>query len=171
MILVVTGLDRYVEPVFTTLIGALALLEGVFLVWLAVRRNSFRLAVRGFGGLILGAVFVLWGIGVTKDPFADPVFTPLPMLGVLLMVGGRLLGREPEERRHGPRRTPREVFQYVATLVVMFAALLGILWVVPGGYESAAILGAAIVFVVSSTQVRRWKTRRQARETEDAPGN
>jgi hypothetical protein len=129
------------------------------------------LAVRAVGGLILGAVFVLWGIGVTKDPFGDPVFLPLATLTVLLMVGGRLVGREPEERHQGPRRTPREVFKHVATLVVMFAALLGIWWVVPRGHKSTAMVGVLVLTVVAPRQVRRWKTRRQTRAKESAAKN
>lgn len=170
MTLVASGLDRYVEPAFTTLVGLFALVHGTFLSCLAVRRKSVHLALSGVVALTIGAVFVLWGIGAMKNPFADQFLLEL-ILSILVLVRGYQVGGQWRDERRKSRRTRREVVADLMVVVAILMALTAIWWVVPRGYESTALLGALALTFVCLRQLRHREPRQQALYTQDSAGD
>jgi hypothetical protein len=146
-------IDEYVAPTLRFVIGGLTVLGATFTLWASVRRKALSMALRGLGALVAGALLVLWGLRLIPDLFWAPYGPCLVGLSLSLIALGVLLGWARADKQ--ARGTWRRGLCSIVRGVLICAGMAAVWLVAPPRYESAAVVVAALLFVLGVSLARR----------------
>ena len=153
------SVDQYIAPVLRLTIGVLTLLAAAFMMWMSKRWRDPAMAIRTVGGLVAGALLVLWGLRLIPDLFWAPYGPYLVGLSLSLIALGVLLGWARSRKPGSPGGGFRPALARAVYTALIFAGIVVVWLVAPRGYQGGAALAAALLFAICVTLVRRRRTR------------